>query len=187
MDWLRKPSGACLGLASARTHVQRSVSGMHMICYYRVNDVIGGRLRSPSSLPELATLDISSQLLTNQNFRVPPKIDIGPDGQARYVGELEENGANGQASLTVPTPGSRRRSSSADKPQSSRAAHQHSSESSEGKDPAFAELESDLFADAVAPLSAPMRPSNLRSKSSSSQRYEPYLRTEPRAWISADL
>ncbi|KAH8926140.1 hypothetical protein BT69DRAFT_1399844, partial [Atractiella rhizophila] len=63
-----------------------SMSGMHLISYYKMNDVLTGRLHSPTSQPELRSLDISPSLLVNQNFRVPPHIEIGPGGQARYRG-----------------------------------------------------------------------------------------------------
>ena len=41
----------------------------HMISYYSVEDVLRGRLRCPSTIPELASLEISAQYLHKQNFR----------------------------------------------------------------------------------------------------------------------
>ncbi|KAF7334613.1 hypothetical protein MVEN_02291500 [Mycena venus] len=49
----------------------------HLISYYKVSDVESGRLRAPSSLPELASLDISPTLLERGNFRCPPKTEVG--------------------------------------------------------------------------------------------------------------
>ena len=49
-----------------------------------------GRLRSPSSLPELASLDISPEYLDKTHFRNPPKVEIGPDGVLRYRGEADD-------------------------------------------------------------------------------------------------
>jgi Gti1/Pac2 family transcription factor len=62
----------------------------HLISYYRVADVENGRLRSPSSLPELATLEISPEYLDKTHFRQPPRVEIGPDGVPRYRGEADE-------------------------------------------------------------------------------------------------
>ncbi|KAJ7280727.1 Gti1/Pac2 family-domain-containing protein [Mycena rebaudengoi] len=41
----------------------------HLISYYKIADVESGRLRAPSSLPELASLDIAPALLERGNFR----------------------------------------------------------------------------------------------------------------------
>lgn len=91
-----------------------SLADMHIICYYRVNDVVDGRLRHPSSVPELLSLDISSALLLNQNFRIPVKVEVGPDGQARFAGEDEPSSVpSGNAFETTsharkPSPAERR-------------------------------------------------------------------------------
>ena len=61
-----------------------------MISYYKIEDVENGRLRSPSSLPELASLDISPQYLDKTHFRNPPKVEIGVDGIPRYRGEADD-------------------------------------------------------------------------------------------------
>ncbi|KAJ6629839.1 Gti1/Pac2 family-domain-containing protein [Mycena sp. CBHHK59/15] len=62
----------------------------HLISYYKIADVESGRLRAPSSLPELASLDIAPALLDKAHFRCPPKTEIGLDGIARYRGEADE-------------------------------------------------------------------------------------------------
>lgn len=56
----------------------------HMISYYTVADVMSGKLRAPSSIPELASLEISSDYLEKQNFRFPPVVEVGLDGVSRY-------------------------------------------------------------------------------------------------------
>lgn len=61
-----------------------------MISYYKVEDVEQGRLRSPSTLPELASLDISPEYLDKTHFRNPPKVEIGVDGIPRYRGEADD-------------------------------------------------------------------------------------------------
>jgi hypothetical protein len=42
-----------------------------------IEDVVEGRLRSPSSLMELSSLEISPALLQIKNFRLPPLMEIG--------------------------------------------------------------------------------------------------------------
>ncbi|KDQ58163.1 hypothetical protein JAAARDRAFT_129267, partial [Jaapia argillacea MUCL 33604] len=62
----------------------------HLISYYKIEDVEQGRLRPPSSIPELAALDISPEYLDKTHFRNPPKVEIGLDGIPRYRGEADE-------------------------------------------------------------------------------------------------
>ncbi|KAH9840589.1 Gti1/Pac2 family-domain-containing protein [Rhodofomes roseus] len=62
----------------------------HLISYYKIEDVEKGRLRSPSSLPEIASLDISSEYLDKTHFRNPPKVEVGVDGVPRYRGEADD-------------------------------------------------------------------------------------------------
>ncbi|KAJ2986915.1 hypothetical protein NUW54_g9581 [Trametes sanguinea] len=62
----------------------------HLISYYKIEDVEQGRLRSPSSLPELASLTISPEYLDKTHFRNPPKVEIGVDGIPRYRGEADD-------------------------------------------------------------------------------------------------
>lgn len=66
-----------------------SLAGLHMVGYYRIEDVTAGHLRSPSSHVELASLQIASCFLSPTLFRVPPLVDLGSDGQLRYKGELD--------------------------------------------------------------------------------------------------
>lgn len=47
----------------------------HLISYYDPQDVLQNRLRTPSSVPELASLEISPELLVKQNFRIPPMVE----------------------------------------------------------------------------------------------------------------
>ncbi|KAJ7202656.1 Gti1/Pac2 family-domain-containing protein [Mycena pura] len=62
----------------------------HLISYYKISDVEAGRLRAPSTLPELASLDISPSLLDKGHFRCPPKMEMDIDGVPRYRGEADE-------------------------------------------------------------------------------------------------
>lgn len=62
----------------------------HLISYYKVEDVEQGRLRCPTSYPELASLEISPEYLDKTHFRNPPKTEQGPDGLPRYRGEADD-------------------------------------------------------------------------------------------------
>ncbi|KAI0086855.1 Gti1/Pac2 family-domain-containing protein [Irpex rosettiformis] len=77
----------------------------HLISYYKVEDVEQGRLRSPSTLPELASLDISPEYLDKTHFRNPPKVEVGVDGIPRYRGEADdiETSPSLATHLTLPT------------------------------------------------------------------------------------
>lgn len=66
-----------------------SLSGLHMIGYYRIEDVTSGRLRTPSSHSELISLQVSSDFLSPTLFRVPPVVEVGVDGQLHYKGESD--------------------------------------------------------------------------------------------------
>ncbi|KAJ7122703.1 Gti1/Pac2 family-domain-containing protein [Mycena crocata] len=63
------------GLMKKTFSVTLSGVSQHLISYYKISDVTSGRLRSPSSLPELASLDISPALLDRANFRYLPKME----------------------------------------------------------------------------------------------------------------
>lgn len=47
----------------------------HLVSYYHPQDIVTNKLRTPSSVPELASLEISPDLLVKQNFRVPPVVE----------------------------------------------------------------------------------------------------------------
>lgn len=63
-----------------------------------------GRLRTPSSLPELASLDISPEYLDTTHFRNPPKIEIGADGIRRYRGEADDLDISPDSSAAIGGP-----------------------------------------------------------------------------------
>ncbi|GAA6011774.1 hypothetical protein JCM11491_000746 [Sporobolomyces phaffii] len=66
-----------------------SLSGLHLVAYYRLDDVTSGRLRTPSSHTELMSLEVSPDFLTSSLFRMPPVVEVGLDGQVRYKGESD--------------------------------------------------------------------------------------------------
>ncbi|WVR03339.1 hypothetical protein IAU60_000330 [Kwoniella sp. DSM 27419] len=78
------------GLVKKTMSVSVNGYAQHMVSYYTIDDVLTGKLRSPSTIPELASLEISQEYLHKQNFRFPPMIEIGQDGIPRYRGEAEE-------------------------------------------------------------------------------------------------
>ncbi|TFK22853.1 hypothetical protein FA15DRAFT_621866, partial [Coprinopsis marcescibilis] len=77
----------------------------HLISYYKIEDVENGRLRTPSSLPELASLEISPEYLDKTHFRNAPKVETGADGIPRYRGEGDEmESPSSPSSSIVPNP-----------------------------------------------------------------------------------
>lgn len=82
-------------------------STQHLISYYSVEDVRAHRLRTPSSLPEFAGLQISPIFLNPVNFREPPHTEIGPDGGLRYVSDKPQSSrTSGHGSSSEGTSGS---------------------------------------------------------------------------------
>ncbi|CAG8627300.1 16554_t:CDS:2, partial [Racocetra fulgida] len=47
----------------------------HMISYYTKEDVLACKLKIPSTIPDLAILEIAPEFLLKQNFRIPPVIE----------------------------------------------------------------------------------------------------------------
>lgn len=63
----------------------------HLISYYSPADVESGRLRAPSSIPELASLEIAPEYLDKTHFRIPPRIELDRTGRPRYIGEADDD------------------------------------------------------------------------------------------------
>ncbi|ORZ20465.1 Gti1/Pac2 family-domain-containing protein, partial [Absidia repens] len=78
----------------------------HLISYYDPRDVLQQKLRTPSSVPELATLEISPELLVKQNFRIPPMVEPTFDrtdgGLSTTMSNDHGNSNNGVSPLTPP-------------------------------------------------------------------------------------
>ncbi|GAA5980881.1 hypothetical protein JCM10908_003900 [Rhodotorula pacifica] len=66
-----------------------SLSGLHLVSYYRIEDVTSGRLRTPSSHAELMSLEISPSFLAPSLFRLPPVVEIDANGHVRYKGDAD--------------------------------------------------------------------------------------------------
>lgn len=53
----------------------------HVVSYYIEDDVLSGRLQRPASREDLANVTVSPSMVRATNFRYPPHIEIGLDGQ----------------------------------------------------------------------------------------------------------
>ncbi|KAI8148331.1 Gti1/Pac2 family-domain-containing protein [Fennellomyces sp. T-0311] len=63
------------GLIKKTMSIVVNGSPQHLISYYTKEDVLNNRLQTPSSIPELASLEISPDLLLRQSFRIPPMTE----------------------------------------------------------------------------------------------------------------
>ncbi|KAJ2959797.1 hypothetical protein NQZ79_g4779 [Umbelopsis isabellina] len=83
------------------------VDGVHqnLISYYDLEDVMAGRLRTPSNVPELAILEISPDFLHKQNFRIPLLIEPGGE-----IGEQQQDLPSPPPSSSSSTSSERRQS-----------------------------------------------------------------------------
>ncbi len=55
----------------------------HLVSYYREDDVARGLLHRPTSRPDIMRLTIPPEMVRATNFRHPPHVEIGPDGDAQ--------------------------------------------------------------------------------------------------------
>ncbi|KAJ7352275.1 Gti1/Pac2 family-domain-containing protein [Mycena albidolilacea] len=77
------------GLIKKTITVTIDGSDLHLISYYTSADQHSGKLKRPSSRPDIMGLPMDPRLFRATNFRVPPKVEKGPDGTSRLV-ETEE-------------------------------------------------------------------------------------------------
>ncbi|PPQ63234.1 hypothetical protein CVT24_005694 [Panaeolus cyanescens] len=77
------------GLIKKTITVTIEGSDLHLISYYTSEDVRSRKLKRPSSRPDIMSLYMPPNIFRLTNFRVPPKIEIGPDGKPRLA-ETEE-------------------------------------------------------------------------------------------------
>ncbi|KAF5378982.1 hypothetical protein D9757_009117 [Collybiopsis confluens] len=78
------------GLIKKTITVTIDGSDLHLISYYTSEDTRNGRLKRPSSRPDIMGLYMPPHIFRLTNFRVPPKFETGPDGKQRLVPEPEE-------------------------------------------------------------------------------------------------
>ncbi|KAK7037768.1 hypothetical protein VNI00_010729 [Paramarasmius palmivorus] len=79
------------GLIKKTITVTIEGSDLHLISYYTSEDIRSGRLKRPSSRPDIMSLYMPPHIFRLTNFRVPPKVEMGPDGKPRLVPEPEED------------------------------------------------------------------------------------------------
>ncbi|KAF8207002.1 Gti1/Pac2 family-domain-containing protein [Mycena galopus ATCC 62051] len=77
------------GLIKKTITVTIEGSDLHLISYYTSADQHSGKLKRPTSRPDIMGLPMDPRLFRTTNFRVPPKVEKGPDGTSRLV-ESEE-------------------------------------------------------------------------------------------------
>ncbi|KAJ3561757.1 hypothetical protein NP233_g9998 [Leucocoprinus birnbaumii] len=95
------------GLIKKTITVTIEGSDLHLISYYTSDDIRSGILKAsilaydsrceaegtyqrPTSRPDIMTLYMPPHIFRLTNFRVPPKVEIGPDGKPRLVSEAED-------------------------------------------------------------------------------------------------
>ncbi|KAG5724314.1 hypothetical protein E4T56_gene16065 [Termitomyces sp. T112] len=78
------------GLIKKTITVTIEGSDLHLISYYTSEDIRSGRLKRPTSRPDIMALPMPPHIFRLTNFRVPPKVEIGPDGKPRLVCEGED-------------------------------------------------------------------------------------------------
>ncbi|GLB44814.1 putative gti1/Pac2 family protein [Lyophyllum shimeji] len=78
------------GLIKKTITVTIEGSDLHLISYYTSDDVRSGRLKRPTSRPDIMGLSMPPHIFRLTNFRVPPKVEIGPDGKPRLLCEGED-------------------------------------------------------------------------------------------------
>ncbi|KAF5359146.1 hypothetical protein D9756_002986 [Leucocoprinus leucothites] len=78
------------GLIKKTITVTIEGSDLHLISYYTSEDIRSGLLKRPTSRPDIMGLYMPPHIFRLTNFRVPPKVEIGPDGKPRLVCEAED-------------------------------------------------------------------------------------------------
>ncbi|KAK7012845.1 hypothetical protein R3P38DRAFT_3364281 [Favolaschia claudopus] len=81
-------------------------STVHLVSYYTSSDIISGQLKRPTAHPDIMNIFLDSSIFHGTIFRIPPKIEQGPDGRGGFS-ETEEPAphiaapAQNQPSLSV--------------------------------------------------------------------------------------
>ncbi|KAF4613808.1 hypothetical protein D9613_008055 [Agrocybe pediades] len=79
------------GLIKKTITVTIEGSDLHLISYYTSEDIRSGRLKRPSTRSDIMSLYMPPHIFRLANFRVPPKMETGPDGKPRLVSETEDS------------------------------------------------------------------------------------------------
>ncbi|KAJ3546071.1 hypothetical protein NMY22_g2194 [Coprinellus aureogranulatus] len=78
------------GLIKKTITVTIEGSDLHLISYYTSDDIRAGKLKRPSTRLDIMSLPMPPHIFRLTNFRVPPKVEIGPDSKPRIVCEQED-------------------------------------------------------------------------------------------------
>lgn len=100
------------GLIKKTLSIQINGGTQHMISYYTKEDVLKNRLATPSSIPAVSNLTISSELLLKQSFRVPPSVEFAEMSVKRPSLSPSSTGSSTTSSSTSPSSHHSRRVSS---------------------------------------------------------------------------
>ncbi|KAJ7907482.1 Gti1/Pac2 family-domain-containing protein [Mycena leptocephala] len=73
------------GLIKKTITVAIEGSDFHLIWYYTAADQRSGKLKGPTSCPDIMSLSMEPCLFRATTFRVPPKADIAADGSYQLV------------------------------------------------------------------------------------------------------
>ncbi|KAF8151016.1 Gti1/Pac2 family-domain-containing protein [Crassisporium funariophilum] len=73
------------GLIKKTITVTIEGSDLHLISYYTSEDIRSGKLKRPSSRPDIMSLYMPPHIFRLTNFRAPPKVEMGPDGKPKLV------------------------------------------------------------------------------------------------------
>lgn len=93
------------GLIKKTMSIVVNGSTQHLISYYRPQDIVENKLRTPSSIPELTSLEISPALLVKRNFRIPPFVEPTFDhiGDPVTAGQTMHRPQNRQHAISFTT------------------------------------------------------------------------------------
>ncbi|KAF9475449.1 hypothetical protein BDN70DRAFT_814106 [Pholiota conissans] len=73
------------GLIKKTITVTIDGADLHLISYYTSEDIRSGKLKRPTSRMDIMGLYMPPHIFRLTNFRVPPKVEIGPDGKPKLV------------------------------------------------------------------------------------------------------
>ncbi|KAF8871759.1 Gti1/Pac2 family-domain-containing protein [Infundibulicybe gibba] len=77
------------GLIKKTITVTIDGSDLHLISYYTSEDARSHRLKPPTSRQDIMSPYLPPHIFRLTNFRVPPKVEMGPDGKPRFVDRTE--------------------------------------------------------------------------------------------------
>ncbi|WBW71221.1 gluconate transmembrane transporter inducer Gti1 [Schizosaccharomyces osmophilus] len=75
----------------------------HLISYYTAEDVLNGKLKTPSSMPLFRQLPISPELLESKSFRIPPLVEAAESEKISYWNSVSSCDTQQQPTSVVMT------------------------------------------------------------------------------------